>query len=94
MLFEITYIDKQGEIESFRCTICGEKFESMIHVMKFRRKKTFIYDNTVTQSDIFQQESSFSQRSTHSSGANTFHLQNFSQIQFGRRANVNIPLNI
>ena len=50
MLFEISYIDKQGEIESLRRTVCGEEFESMIHVMKYRSKKTFIYDATLRES--------------------------------------------
>ena len=36
---EISYINKQGDIESLRCIICGGEFESMIHVMKYRRKK-------------------------------------------------------
>ena len=40
MLFEISYINKQGEIESLKRTVCGEEFESMIHVMRFRTKKT------------------------------------------------------
>ena len=40
MLFEISYINKQGEIETLRRTVCGEEFESMIHVMRFRTKKT------------------------------------------------------
>ena len=35
MLFEISYVDKQGEIENLRRTICGQQFESMIHVMKY-----------------------------------------------------------
>ena len=46
MLFEISYINKQGEIQTLRRTICGEEFESMIYVMRFRTKKIFIYDTT------------------------------------------------
>ena len=42
MLFEINYINKQGDIESLQHTICGEEFESMIHVMNYCSKKTFI----------------------------------------------------
>ena len=32
ILFEISYIDKQGEIELLQRAICGKEFESMIHV--------------------------------------------------------------
>ena len=39
MLLEICYINKQGEVETLRRTVCGEEFESMIHVMRFRTKK-------------------------------------------------------
>ena len=42
MLFEISYINKQGDIELLRRTVCGEEFESMIHVMNYCSKKTFI----------------------------------------------------
>ena len=56
MLFEISYIDKQGEIKSSKRTICGEEFEFMIHIMKFCNKKTFIYDATATQMDTYQEE--------------------------------------
>ena len=38
MLFKISYINKQGEIETLRRTVCEEEFESMIHVMRFRTK--------------------------------------------------------
>ena len=89
MLFEISYVDKQGEIETFRRTVCGEELESMISMMKFRSKKTFIYDATMTESDTFQQATSFSQSSVHSINANNFQLQNFRQIQFGRYTDVN-----
>ena len=63
MIFEISYIEKQEEIESFKRTICDEEFESMIHVMKFRSKKTFICDATVKQNDLFPQEFLFTQSS-------------------------------
>ena len=43
MLFEISYINKQGEVEPLKQTVCGEEFESMIHVIKYCNKKTFIY---------------------------------------------------
>ena len=39
MLFEISYINKQGDIESLKRSIYGDEFDSMIHVMKYRTKK-------------------------------------------------------
>ena len=66
MILEIHYIDKQGDIESLKRTICGEEFESMIHVMKYRNKKTFIYDATKNEINLSQQHASFTQNSTYS----------------------------
>ena len=40
MLFEISYINKQGENEPWKQIFCGEEFEMMIHVMKYCSKKT------------------------------------------------------
>ena len=91
MLFEIGYIDKQGEIEPCTRTIRGEEFESMISAMKFRSKKTFIYDRTVTEGDVFQHTTSFSQNSTHSFVGNNLQFRNFNQIQYGRLGDVNNP---
>ena len=93
MLFEISYIDKQGEIETFRQTVCGEEFESMISIMKFQSKKTFIYDATKTECNTFQQQMSFSQNSEHSVNTTNYNLQNFSQVNFGRYSNFNNSLN-
>ena len=89
MLFEISYINKQGEVETVRCTVCGEQFESMISMMKCKRKKTFIYDATMTEGNTFLQGNSFSQNSIHSLNSTNFNLQNFSQIHFGRYTNIN-----
>ena len=55
MILEISYIDKLGEIESLKRTICGEEFESMIHVMKYQNKKTFIYYATKNEINFSQQ---------------------------------------
>lgn len=71
MFFEISYINKQGDIETSKRTICGEEFESMMHVMKTRQKKTFIYDatnnnsaateihNSLTQDNLFSKNTEF-----------------------------------
>ena len=93
MLFEISYINKRGDIESSKPTICGEEFESVIHVMKFRSKKTFIYDATVTQNETYQKESFLTQSSIHSIGSNNLFFQSFNKSMFGRHANINVPLN-
>ena len=61
----------------------------MISVMKYRSKKTFIYDATVTEGDMFQHTTSFSQNSTHSFVGNHLQFTNFNQIQFGRLSGVN-----
>ena len=89
MLFEICYIDKQGDLETCRRTIRGEEFESMISAMQFRSKKTFIYDATDIEGDMFQQAASFSQNSTHSVIANNLQFHNFDQTQFGTFRHVN-----
>ena len=56
MLFEISYIDKEGEIEPLRRIICGGEFESMIYVMKYRSKKIFIYDATGKRTDGYEEQ--------------------------------------
>ena len=61
MLFEISYINKQGDIEELKRVICGEEFESMMHVMKTRHKKTFIYDATNHSADSSQIQTSLTQ---------------------------------
>ena len=61
LLIEISYINKQGDIESTRRTICGGEFESMIHVMKTRKKKTFVYDATTKNSFIINNCNQLSQ---------------------------------
>ena len=95
MIFEISYIDKQGEIESIRRSLCGEEFECMISIMKGQSKKTFIYDATTTEcNNMLHHDTSFSQNSMNSFNSNNFTLQNFSQIHFGRYSNVNNSLNI
>ena len=92
--FKISYIDKQGEIETFKRSVCGEEFEAMISIMKFQSKKTFIYDATMTEcNSTFQQETSFSQNSIHSFNSNNFNFQNFNQVHFGTHGNVNNLLN-
>ena len=93
MLFEISYIDKQGEIELLRRTICVVEFESMIHVMKYHSKKTFIYDATTNGTGVYKEELSFTQNGIHSTGTNTFVFQNINQNQFGRHMNITLPLN-
>ena len=94
MLFEIGYINRQGETESSKRTICGEEFESIIHVMKFCNKKTFIYDATATQMDTTDQEDSvFTQTSVHSIKMNNSLFPNFNQSLFGRQSTINVPLN-
>ena len=54
MIYEISYINRQGEIESIKRIICGEEFESIIHILKIRSKKIFIYDVTTTQMDTME----------------------------------------
>ena len=61
MLFEISYIDKQGEIENSRWNICGQQFESMIHVMKYRSKKSYVYDATLHENITNSQFTSLTQ---------------------------------
>ena len=93
MLFEISYINKQGEIDTLRRTICGEEFESMIHVMRFRSKKTFIYDATnKEQTCIDHQHFSFTQNSIYSEGSNMIATHNMVSNQYGRLTNIDVPL--
>ena len=63
MLFEISHVDKQGEVQSLKQTVCGEETESLIHVMKYRSKKTFIYDATGKGSSCFEECISMTQNS-------------------------------
>ena len=55
MIFEICYVDKQSDVESFTQTVCGEEFKSMIHVMKYRSKNIFIHDATGKGSNGFEE---------------------------------------
>ena len=70
MLLEISYIDRQGEMETVKQTICGEEFESMIHIMKYRNKKTFIYDATKNEINLSQQHTLIIQKSAYSEESN------------------------
>ena len=92
MLFEISYINKQGDIETNKRTICGEEFESMIHAMKFRTKKTFIYDATITQNETSSEDQIFTQNSIHSNASSNFNTHNFNQTLFKRQVNMNFQL--
>jgi len=71
LLFEISYIDKQGEIETTRRTVCGDEFESIIHVMKYRSKRSFIYDATLRENITNVQKTSLTQKdSGYNAGTN------------------------
>ena len=70
MLFEISYIDKQGEIENSRWNICGQQFESMIHVMKYRSKKSYVYDATLHENITNSQFTALTQHSDYNTDRN------------------------
>ena len=70
MLFEISYVDKQGEIEKSRLTICGQQFEAMIHVMKYRSKKSFVYDATLKENITNSQYTMLTQHSDYNNDTN------------------------
>ena len=89
MLFEVSYINKQGDIETNKHTICGEEFESMIYAMKYRKKKTFIYDATDKRKEYVNDVTFLSQNSVHSNNSHNFNPQNFNQNLFGRNSNMN-----
>ena len=63
----------------------------MIHVMRFRSKKTFIYDETKNERKINQQHFSFTQNTIHSEGLNNLVFQNMSQSQYGRHMDIDVP---
>ena len=94
LLFEIGYINKQGEIESLRRTICGGELESLIHGLKYRSKKMFIYDATDNNVKNCDESMFFSQNSIHSNGTNSFFFPNMGQNQYGRCTNIHLPLNM
>ena len=92
MLFEISYINKQGDIETLKRTICGEEFESMIHVMRFRTKKTFIYDATTKDNtNVEQQHFSFTQNTAFSQESNMNIMDTVVNRQYRRSANIELP---
>ena len=93
MLFEISYINRQGDIEKGKHIICGEELESAIHIMKIRKKKYFIYDATASQMDMMDQEDFvFTQTTAHSVEMNTSLFNNFNQSLFARQSNMNVAL--
>ena len=63
----------------------------MIHVMKYRNKKTFIYDAIRNESNLCQQRASLTQNSVYSEGSNNYFVQNMNHSQFGRHMNVDEP---
>ena len=92
MLFEICYIDKQGDVESLKQTVCGEESKSMIHVMKYRSKKTFIRDVTGKGSNYFEECIILMTQNSYQIDLYKDNLYaNINQIQFGRTLNINFP---
>ena len=92
MLFEISYINKQGDIESLTRTICGQEFESMIHAMRFRTKKTFIYDATSKDdANVELQHFTFSQNVAFSQESNFNMMETVINRQYGKSANIDVP---
>ena len=93
MLFEISYINKQGDIETLKRTVCGKEFESMIYVMRGRTKKTFIYDATTKENtNVEHQHFSFTQNTVFSQDSNMNIMDVAINRQYGRSANFDFPV--
>ena len=68
------------------------RFESMIHVMRFKTKKNFIYDATNKEkTSIDHQYFSFTPNTIFSEGSNMNIMHNVVNRQYGRSANIDIP---
>ena len=61
LIFEISYIKIWGCYETLRYPVYVDNFESMLHVMKYRKKKTLIYDATSKHNSTTHPNSSFTQ---------------------------------